>query len=324
MARAIRSTKIFSPRSARMPAASGIALGFDRLVMLATGASRIDQVLWTPPVDPPISPALSPCLRRGGPAEGPRSREWTNVMRSTKRTLRSAAQLQASGLIPAEQVAELEKVAARYAVALTPAMAGLIDPADANDPIARQFIPDAAELVTKPEERADPIGDDAHSPVEGIVHRYPDRVLLKLVHVCAVYCRFCFRREMVGPGQTHALTPTPWNRRWLISVEHRGNLGSHPDRRRSAGAVAATAGSRHEATGGHRPREGAAHCIRACRCVDPGRMTPALVRAITALRQGRLCGAARQSSARADAGGARAPARGLPMPAFRCSVSRCC
>jgi lysine 2,3-aminomutase len=127
-------------------------------------------------------------------------------MRS-ERTLRNAAQLRDSGLIPSEQVAALEKVAARYAVALTPAMAGLIDPADADDPIARQFIPDVAELQTREEESADPIGDDAHSPVEGIVHRYPDRVLLKLVHVCAVYCRFCFRREMVGPGKPHALSP---------------------------------------------------------------------------------------------------------------------
>jgi lysine 2,3-aminomutase len=59
-------------------------------------------------------------------------------------------------------------------------------------------VPDAAELDVWPQERADPIGDDAHSPVAGIVHRYPDRVLLKPVHVCAVYCRFCFRREMVG------------------------------------------------------------------------------------------------------------------------------
>ena len=59
-------------------------------------------------------------------------------------------------------------------------------------------MPDAAELDTRPQELADPIGDDAHSPVAGIVHRYPDRVLLKPVHVCAVYCRFCFRREMVG------------------------------------------------------------------------------------------------------------------------------
>jgi len=53
--------------------------------------------------------------------------------------------------------------------------------------------------VTQPGENADPIGDHVHSPVAGIVHRYPDRVLFKLVHVCAVYCRFCFRREMVGP-----------------------------------------------------------------------------------------------------------------------------
>src|SRR6185312_14918069 len=59
----------------------------------------------------------------------------------------------------------------------------------------------ARELETTGEESADPIGDHAHSPVEGIVHRYPDRVLLKLVNVCAVYCRFCFRREMVGPGK---------------------------------------------------------------------------------------------------------------------------
>ena len=54
--------------------------------------------------------------------------------------------------------------------------------------------------MRSPRKRADPIGDHAHSPVEGIVHRYPDRVLLKLTHVCAVYCRFCFRREMIGPG----------------------------------------------------------------------------------------------------------------------------
>ncbi len=74
----------------------------------------------------------------------------------------------------------------------------LIDPADAGDPIARQYLPDAAELAARPQELSDPIGDDAHSPLEGLVHRYPDRVLLKPVHVCAVYCRFCFRREMVA------------------------------------------------------------------------------------------------------------------------------
>lgn len=80
-------------------------------------------------------------------------------------------------------------------------MLSLIDADDANDPIARQFVPSDAELVPAPEDMADPIGDARHSPVDGIVHRYPDRVLLKLLHVCPVYCRFCFRREMVGPGQ---------------------------------------------------------------------------------------------------------------------------
>jgi lysine 2,3-aminomutase len=94
----------------------------------------------------------------------------------------------------------LERVAARYAVALTPDLAGLIDRTDPDDPIARQFIPDARELIRTPEERADPIGDAAKSPVKGIVHRYPDRVLMMPVLVCPVYCRFCFRREKVGPG----------------------------------------------------------------------------------------------------------------------------
>ena len=114
--------------------------------------------------------------------------------------LRSAADLVAAGLVPPDRLAALEQVAARYAVAITPAMAELIDPADPADPITRQFVPDPAELVTVEVEMADPIGDTAHSPVRGIVHRYPDRVLLKPVHVCPVYCRFCFRREVVGPN----------------------------------------------------------------------------------------------------------------------------
>ena len=102
---------------------------------------------------------------------------------------------------------ELEQVAQRYAVAITPAIAALIDRTDAADPIATA-IRAAAPMSSppRPAKIADPIGDDVHSPVEGIVHRYPDRVLFKLVHACAVYCRFCFRREMVGPGGASALS----------------------------------------------------------------------------------------------------------------------
>jgi lysine 2,3-aminomutase len=122
-------------------------------------------------------------------------------------TLRTAAQLCEHGLVPSEQRQAIEKVVARYAVALPGALAGRIDKTDPDDPIARQFVPDVAELDHRPEELVDPIGDDAHSPVEGVVHRYPDRVLLKLTHICAVYCRFCFRREMVGPGKPAGLSP---------------------------------------------------------------------------------------------------------------------
>ena len=124
---------------------------------------------------------------------------------SFAKTLHRPRELAAAGFVAPERLPELERVAARYAVAITPAMAELIDPDDPADPIARQFVPSEAELDHRPEESADPIGDEAHSPIEGIVHRYPDRVLLLATHACAVYCRFCFRRESVGPTGT-----LPW------------------------------------------------------------------------------------------------------------------
>lgn len=128
-------------------------------------------------------------------------------MKNGAKTLRSASDLVAAGLAPEQTHAALDAVTARYAVAISPALAQMIDVSDPHDPIARQFVPDAAELVTTSDELADPIGDDSHSPVEGIVHRYPDRLLLKLVHVCPVYCRYCFRREMVGPNGRGTLPP---------------------------------------------------------------------------------------------------------------------
>ena len=122
------------------------------------------------------------------------------------RTLRSADDLVAAGL--AVSSSELTAVTAAYATAITPALAELIDRADRADPIARQFVPSPAELDLRPEELPDPIGDHTHEPVTGIIHRYPDRVLLKAVSVCPVYCRFCFRREMVGPDKDGSLSPS--------------------------------------------------------------------------------------------------------------------
>ncbi|PPJ45022.1 lysine-2,3-aminomutase-like protein [Rhizobium sp. KAs_5_22] len=121
--------------------------------------------------------------------------------------LRNVEDLIAAGLVTPDERVALERVASKYAIGLTPTVESLIDRSDPADPIALQYLPTAAELIETPDERADPIGDHVHSPVEGIVHRYPDRVLLKVVHVCPVYCRFCFRREMVGPQGDGNLPP---------------------------------------------------------------------------------------------------------------------
>lgn len=110
------------------------------------------------------------------------------------------------GLVDVTMAEPLSQVIDIFALAVSAQMHALIDPADPNDPIARQFIPRVEELVTTPTERADPIGDHSHEVVKGIIHRYPDRCLLMPVQVCAVYCRFCFRRETIAASK--ALTAT--------------------------------------------------------------------------------------------------------------------
>jgi len=123
-----------------------------------------------------------------------------------EKSLKSLEDLVTAGLLPAEAMAELSSVAERFAVGVSPQMAAVIRAGAEDGPVRRQFIPDGQELTVLPLERHDPIGDDAHSPLFGLVHRYPDRVLFKLVSVCPVYCRFCFRREMVGPDGDGAMS----------------------------------------------------------------------------------------------------------------------
>ncbi len=110
----------------------------------------------------------------------------------------SAHDLLRSGLIWDGDFANIESVGAHYAIGLTQHIVDTISANPSSDAIRRQYVPSENELYVTPTELADPIGDDAHSPVKGIVHRYPDRVLYKAVSACAVYCRYCFRREMIG------------------------------------------------------------------------------------------------------------------------------
>ncbi len=95
---------------------------------------------------------------------------------------------------------DLELVLDRYAFGVNDHVMSAMRSTDARtDPVARQYIPLAEELSTHQGDSVDPIGDYAHAPVKGIVHRYPDRVLFKATSVCPVYCRYCFRKTMVGP-----------------------------------------------------------------------------------------------------------------------------
>jgi lysine 2,3-aminomutase len=194
------------------------------------------------------------------------------------RTLRSASDLVDSGLVAPERLEALARVAERYAVALTPDLVELV--ADAPDgPLGRQFLPHEAELETAPEEHADPIGDDAHSPVAGIVHRYPDRVLLKAVGVCAVYCRFCFRREMVGPGRSPTLSSDELERAfayirahpeiWEVILTGGDPLVLSPRRLEEIGSGLAAIG-----------HVKIARVHTRVPVVDPGRITPELIRAL--------------------------------------------
>ena len=98
-------------------------------------------------------------------------------------------------------MAAVARVVERFALSITSDLAALIDPTDPRDPIARQFVPDPAELDSAPDEVVDPIGDGRYEVAPGVTHRYRDRVLLKPTHLCRVYCRFCFRRDRVGHGE---------------------------------------------------------------------------------------------------------------------------
>ncbi len=115
----------------------------------------------------------------------------------TNKTLRTIADLAAENLVSSNDIAALTEVAQKYAVAISPHLLELIK----QEPkVAKQFVPTKYELDQGSNDLHDPIGDQSNSPVKGIIHRYPDRCLLQPVTVCPVYCRFCFRREVVGQG----------------------------------------------------------------------------------------------------------------------------
>lgn len=123
-----------------------------------------------------------------------------------EKPIKTLTDLYQQGIISKENMADLAEVEQRFNLLLSPTMSNLIEADNPHDPIAKQFLPQIEELNEDDTELDDPIGDGKYEKVKGIVHRYPDRCLLKIVNVCPVYCRFCFRKKMIGPKQP-SLTP---------------------------------------------------------------------------------------------------------------------
>jgi lysine 2,3-aminomutase len=113
------------------------------------------------------------------------------------KTIKNVSGLIAAGLVPEIDHTALDAVAKKYAIAISPHLQTIIN----RDGVKQQFVPNVAELNNTQQDLTDPIGDSAHMVVPGLIHRYPDRCLLQPVTVCPVYCRFCFRREVVGQGR---------------------------------------------------------------------------------------------------------------------------
>ncbi len=133
--------------------------------------------------------------------------DWLSWGWQFRNRLTSAAQLERYiQLTPSEKRGTLF-ASKKLAVAITPYFFNLIDRNNPDCPIRRQVIPRQEEQVTSPEEMLDPVGEDSHSPVPGLVHRYPDRVLFLVTDRCASYCRYCTRSRLVSNSQGYGFHP---------------------------------------------------------------------------------------------------------------------
>ncbi len=135
------------------------------------------------------------CLPRWKNATKTQWNDWKWQMANAVRDVES---LKETLPISQEQEDGVRKALERFRMAITPYYASLIDPSDPNDPVLLQAVPSANEAIIRPTDMRDPLGEDVDSPVHGLTHRYPDRTLLLITQVCAMYCRHCTRRRSVG------------------------------------------------------------------------------------------------------------------------------
>ncbi|MFO7675151.1 MAG: KamA family radical SAM protein [bacterium] len=137
------------------------------------------------------------------------AQQWNDWRWQWRNRVRTATELARIVRLSADEEAAVGAQGRGLPLSITPYYASLLDPDDPGQPLRRTVVPTAAELVTAPGETGDPLAEDADSPVPGLVHRYPDRVLFLVTGACAVYCRYCTRSRLVG-GRRHCFGPANW------------------------------------------------------------------------------------------------------------------
>jgi lysine 2,3-aminomutase len=148
--------------------------------------------------------------------------DWNDWRWQLRNRLRTLPQLERYFQLSPDEREGLERTGSRLPVGITPYYAVLMDPDDPAEPLRRTHIPVASEQVASSGEAADPLAEERQSPVPGLVHRYPDRVLFLATDVCASYCRYCTRSRMVGGSGDHVFSTRQWDRQ----IEY---IAAHPE-----------------------------------------------------------------------------------------------
>jgi lysine 2,3-aminomutase len=157
-----------------------------------------------------VSPVGQAYLQRFFPTA--KSTDWNDWRWQNRNRIRSLEQLERMIRVTDDERQAILRHKGPLPVGLTPYYMSLIDPDDPAQPLRRTVIPTLAEFTRVPGEQDDPLGEDGTSPVPGLVHRYPDRVLLLVTNFCSVYCRYCTRARLVGAGGERVLKKTDIDR----------------------------------------------------------------------------------------------------------------
>lgn len=183
---------------------------------------------------PALPIQLEHLLARRLPRIGPRTRmfrrahfpdvkdsDWHDWKWQLRHSFKTTEQLARVLELTAEEHAALERCGSLLPVAVTPYYMSLLDGFDADCGLRRTVVPVQGEFLRTPGEADDPLDEDGHSPVPGLVHRYPDRVLFLVLDRCATYCRYCTRSRVVGQDELR-----PGRERWDTALDY---IRSHPE-----------------------------------------------------------------------------------------------